>query len=230
MTTPLRIDAQTPGLVVATVLADGVTVAPSPAALAAEIDAAIAASVASGGAPESVRTAVRDLLRHGGYKPTGRGKPSSEFLAQAAARGEFPRINALVDAGNLVSLATGLPISVLDVDRASGAASGAPAAPLAVRLGAPGESYVFNHAGHAIDVEGLLCVARDGGPCLGNAVKDSMESKIAPTTTRVLGVMWAPETFGQPAITAAAERLAHLFREHAGAASAEVRVTSAQAS
>ncbi len=226
MTTPLRIDAQTPGLVVATVLAEGVTVAPSPTALAAEIDAAIAASVASGGAPEAVRTAVRDLLRHGGYKPTGRGKPSSEFLAQAAARGEFPRINALVDAGNLVSLTTGLPISVLDLDRASGAA----AASLTVRLGAPGESYVFNHAGHAIDVEGLLCVARDGGPCLGNAVKDSMESKIAPTTTRVLGVIWAPESFGRAAITAAAERLARLFREHAGAASAEVRVTSAPGS
>lgn len=229
MTTPLRIDAQTPGLVVATVLAEGVTVATSPPALAAEIDVAIAASVASGGAPESVRTAVRDLLRHGGYKPTGRGKPSSEFLAQAAARGEFPRINALVDAGNLVSLATGLPISVVDLDRASGA----PAVPLAVRLGAPGEFYVFNHAGHAIDVEGLLCVARAGaagGPCLANAVKDSMESKIAPTTTRVLGVIWAPESFGRPAITAAAERLARLFRDHAGAATAEVCVTSASSS
>jgi len=27
---------------------------------------------------DSVRKAVRDLLRHGGYKPTGRGKPASE--------------------------------------------------------------------------------------------------------------------------------------------------------
>ena len=25
---------------------------------------------------EAVRAAVRDLLRHGGYKPTGRGKPA----------------------------------------------------------------------------------------------------------------------------------------------------------
>jgi hypothetical protein len=28
---------------------------------------------------EEVRAAVRDLLRHGGYKPTGRGKPASEY-------------------------------------------------------------------------------------------------------------------------------------------------------
>jgi len=26
---------------------------------------------------DGVRSAVRDLLRHGGYKPTGRGKPAS---------------------------------------------------------------------------------------------------------------------------------------------------------
>src|SRR6185503_12176969 len=29
---------------------------------------------------ESVRETIRKLLRHGGYKPTGRGKPSSEYL------------------------------------------------------------------------------------------------------------------------------------------------------
>ncbi len=33
---------------------------------------------------DAVRSAVRDLLRHGGYKPTGRGKPASEYLIRAA--------------------------------------------------------------------------------------------------------------------------------------------------
>ena len=33
---------------------------------------------------EQVRQDVRDLLRHGGYKPTGRGKPASEYLVRAA--------------------------------------------------------------------------------------------------------------------------------------------------
>ena len=32
---------------------------------------------------EETRAAVRDMLRHGGYKPTGRGKPASEFLLES---------------------------------------------------------------------------------------------------------------------------------------------------
>ncbi|MBL8945926.1 MAG: hypothetical protein JNK45_22370, partial [Myxococcales bacterium] len=35
------------------------------------------------GSDEAVRTAVRKLLRHGGYKPSGRGKPASEYLLGA---------------------------------------------------------------------------------------------------------------------------------------------------
>ena len=59
---------------------------------------------------EAVKTAVRDLLRHGGYKPSGRSKPAAEYLTGALAKGEFPRINALVDACNVVSLHSGPPI------------------------------------------------------------------------------------------------------------------------
>src|SRR5579864_1122080 len=32
---------------------------------------------------DSVRDAVRALLRHGGFKPTGRSKPASEYLLKA---------------------------------------------------------------------------------------------------------------------------------------------------
>src|SRR3954469_9551184 len=67
---------------------------------------------------DAVRAAVRDLLRHGGYKPTGRGKPASEYLIRAAAEGGLGSINAAVDACNAVSLHSGLPISVIDLDRA----------------------------------------------------------------------------------------------------------------
>ena len=30
---------------------------------------------------------MRELLRYGGYKPTGRGKPASEYLVRAAGEG-----------------------------------------------------------------------------------------------------------------------------------------------
>ncbi|HMI91950.1 MAG TPA: hypothetical protein VK509_11330, partial [Polyangiales bacterium] len=66
---------------------------------------------------ETVRANIRDLLRHGGYKPTGRGKPASEYLVRAAAEGALGSINAAVDVCNAVSLHSGLPISVVDQDR-----------------------------------------------------------------------------------------------------------------
>src|SRR5512147_1785432 len=65
-------------------------------------------------ADDAVRAAVRDLLRHGGYKPTGRGKPASEYLIKAATEGGLNAINAAVDACNVASLHSGLPISVVD--------------------------------------------------------------------------------------------------------------------
>ena len=70
------------------------------------------------GRSEDVRRAVRDLLRHGGYKPTGRGKPASEYLVRAANDGNLISINAAVDACNVASLHSGLPISVVDLDLA----------------------------------------------------------------------------------------------------------------
>src|SRR5580700_11982038 len=86
-------------------------------------------------ADDAVRAAVRDLLRHGGYKPTGRGKPSSEYLLRAVSEGALASINAVVDACNAVSLHSGLPISVVDLDRAR--------APFRVALAPPGTRHVF---------------------------------------------------------------------------------------
>src|SRR5213082_3126034 len=67
---------------------------------------------------DAVREAVRALLRHGGFKPTGRSKPASEYLLRAARDGGLASINPVVDVCNVVSLHSGLPISVVDLDRA----------------------------------------------------------------------------------------------------------------
>ena len=68
---------------------------------------------------DDVRHAVRHLLRHGGFKPTGRSKPASEYLIKSAGEGTLSSINGAVDACNAVSLHSGLPISVVDLDRAN---------------------------------------------------------------------------------------------------------------
>jgi hypothetical protein len=67
---------------------------------------------------DAVRERVRALLRHGGFKPTGRSKPASEYLLKAVGEGRLSSINMAVDACNVVSLHSGLPVSVVDLDRA----------------------------------------------------------------------------------------------------------------
>ena len=130
---------------------------------------------------EAVRLAVRDMLRAGGYKPTGRGKPASEYLVRAAGDGLLGRINPAVDACNVVSLHSGLPISAVDLDKAT--------PPYRVSLGEAGSRYVFNASGQEIDVEGLLCLHDALGPC-ANAVKDAQRTKTGDDTRRTLSLVW----------------------------------------
>ena len=130
---------------------------------------------------EAVRGAVRDLLRHGGYKPTGRGKPASEYLVRAATEGALSSINAAVDVCNAVSLHSGLPISVVDLDRAR--------APFRIAVATDGTSYVFNASAQEIDVGGLLCLFDAEGPC-ANAVRDAQRTKTRAETTSTLSVIW----------------------------------------
>ena len=144
---------------------------------------------------EGVRAAVRDLLRHGGYKPTGRGKPSSEYLIRAVAEGALGSINAAVDTCNAVSLHSGLPISVVDLDLAS--------PPLRVAVAPTGTRYVFNASGQEIDLGGLICLFDAAGPC-ANAVKDAQRTKTTSATTRTISVVWGTQALPGRAAEAAA--------------------------
>jgi DNA/RNA-binding domain of Phe-tRNA-synthetase-like protein len=130
---------------------------------------------------DAVRQAVRDLLRHGGFKPTGRSKPASEYLLKAVEENRLGSINVAVDVCNAVSLHSGLPISVVDLDLTR--------PPLRVGLAPAGASYVFNASGQSMDLAGLLCLCDAEGPC-GNAVKDAQRTKTSATTLRTLTVIW----------------------------------------
>lgn len=130
---------------------------------------------------EATRGAVRDLLRAGGYKPTGRGKPASEYLVRAASEGALGTINVAVDVCNAVSLHSGLPISVVDLARAR--------APFRIAIAPEGASYVFNASGQEIDLGGLLCLFDDDGPC-ANAVRDAQRTKTRGETRETLSVIW----------------------------------------
>jgi DNA/RNA-binding domain of Phe-tRNA-synthetase-like protein len=138
-----------------------------------------------GGSSDAVRSAVRDLLRHGGFKPTGRSKPASEYLLKAAREGTLSTINVAVDVCNAVSLHSGLPISVVDLDVAR--------EPFRVAIAPQGATYVFNPSGQTIDIAGLLCLFDSDGPC-GNAVKDSQRTKTSAATRRTLSLIWGTKS------------------------------------
>lgn len=205
---PVTLQIELPDLLLGVVESRALPRGLADAALDAEVLAAMASrSVAAETDP--VKTAVRDMLRVGGYKPAGRGKPASEYLAQAAERGEFPRISHIVDALNLVSLESRLPISLLDAERVMDGTDG-----LVIRFGRAGESYVFNSAGHEIQIEGLVSVARMNGPALGNPVKDSMMAKTTDATSHTISFIWGSRRALNPAaMQQVCERLGNLLRD-----------------
>ncbi len=175
------------GLVVGAVIANDVGMAETPFELRQIIDSLIKERQTEEFPPPELKEAVRAMLRTKEYKPTGRGKPASEYLAQAAREGRFPCINAVVDIINYLSLRSGLPISLLDADVVG--------AQVEIRRGLPHEKYVFNAAGQEIDLHGLVCVCGNQDGCnlpYGNPVKDSMQGKVTGQTKNVLGVVYCP--------------------------------------
>jgi DNA/RNA-binding domain of Phe-tRNA-synthetase-like protein len=162
-----------------------VTELPSPLGELASPPALLAMLSAKGDAPfesdDAVRTAMRDLLRHGGFKPTGRSKPSSEYLLREHTEGRLGPINPVVDACNVVSLWSGIPISVIDADLIT--------PPLSVGIAPPGTKYVFNRSGQELDLGGLVCLGDAAGPC-ANAVKDSQRTKTHDGTRRTVSLLW----------------------------------------
>ncbi len=137
------------------------------------------------GKHEHTKTLVRDVLRQTGYKPTGRGKPASEYLIKAVSEERLGKINPCVDILNIVSLHCGFPISVVDLELVSD--------PLTIKPAPPETSFVFNASGQEIKLDGLVCLFDEAGPC-ANAVKDSQRTKTSATTTKTLSVFWGVQS------------------------------------
>ena len=157
---------------------------------------------------ENVRAESRNMLRNRTYKPTGRGKPASEYLLRAASQPDsFPRVNWPVDICNFISLKYILPISIWDLDAAS-------AEVFVFRLGLPGEDYVFNTAGQEIGLCDLVvgCAVRgadyENGIPIVNPIKDSMATKTSPSTTDVAASIYAPASLDESVVRNACDEFA----------------------
>jgi len=197
------------------VVVRGIEIRPSGPALEARADellADLAAGRAGGGEP--TRAAVRDLLRNGRYRPSGRSKPAQEYLDRVfREQGRIDLINNAVDVNNSVSLRHGLPISAFDVDKVQG--------DRVIRLGRAGERYVFNASGQDLDCEDLVVVCDDRGP-IGSPVKDSQATKLFEGATSAVYVVYASDVVtSTDALLAVAAELGRLLVEDCPAATAE---------
>jgi DNA/RNA-binding domain of Phe-tRNA-synthetase-like protein len=170
----------------------GVTVVPSSVELRQWSDqvARQAVAVAQTSEHEQMRQEVRQMLRHGKFKASGRSKPAQEYLLRCATEaGVLPSINGPVDVLNSVSLQCGLPISLLSLGKCS--------EDLCIRYGRTGESYVFNSVGQELDAEDLVVVCNlshsDQRP-VGSPIKDSMAGKIESKDVDLAAIIYAPAT------------------------------------
>src|SRR5690625_7131923 len=111
---------------------------------------------------DHVRADIRSMRRTRGYRPSGRGKPASEYLLRAADQGKLGSINAAVDVCNVVSLQSGIPISVVDLDRLE--------QPLYIAAPQDDAAYVLHATGQEITVTGIPCQIDPSGLC-GNGLE-----------------------------------------------------------
>lgn len=162
--------------------------------------------------PEDKRRAVRQLLKLGGFSASGRNRPAQELLVRdLKERGEFHHINNVVDINNIVSLESLLPISIFDVDKLDGR--------LTVRVGEPGEGFVFNQSGHQIDVKRcIVCCRGEGqGEPVGSPIKDSMATKIFEGASHILGVIYGTtDGWSEAELQSITERMAGLLASETG--------------
>jgi len=208
--TRLTIDRDVQQLTVGLVEADGIKIGPSEEELVTWCSAHVEQVRVEGPeGGESRRQAVRKLLRLGGFKPSGRNKPAHEYLLRTAQDdGQWPSILNVVDVLNVISLRSGLPISLVAPLRLG--------EPLSIRYGRPGESFVFNPSGQALDVSGLITVCQstknDSQP-VGSPVKDSQFAKVTLQDSRALACIYAPQdVVPQAALVGWTEELAQGFQ------------------
>ncbi len=122
--------------------------------------------------------AYRDFLWSIGVDPT-KTRPSSEALVRRILRGSFPRINPVVDAGNIASARTLVPIGIYDLDRV--------APPLIIRLSRGGEK--FNAiGGKTMELAPGIPIMVDSRGVVLHVYphRDSVDTCVTPSTQRVL--------------------------------------------
>ncbi len=124
--------------------------------------------------------AYRDFYWRIGVDPT-KTRPSSEALVRRALRGRFPRINPVVDAGNVASARGMVPIGLYDLDSL--------VLPARLTLSRGGEEFKPIGGGPEELPPGIpVLVDAQGKIVHVYPHRDSIDTAVKPSTTKILAI------------------------------------------
>ena len=157
---------------------------------------------------ESVRKAYKAL-----GKDPSRYRGSAEALLRRIVAGKgFPQINAVVDAINLISVESRLPVGLYDLGHVTGE--------IVFRAGRAGETYK-GIGKYDLNLEGLPVFADNAGPH-GSATSDSERTMVTAETKEILAVIIS--FAGPEGLERWAQRLSELLTQHAAAQDVVIQI------
>jgi DNA/RNA-binding domain of Phe-tRNA-synthetase-like protein len=169
--------------------------------------------------PRAILEAPAILATRAGYKALGkdpaRYRGSAEALLRRVIAGKgLPRINSVVDAINLVSVESRLPIGLYDLAHVEGA--------IEFRAGRAGETYK-GIGKYDLNLEDLPLFADERGPH-GSATSDSERTMVTESTKCVLAIIVS--FGGTSGVQQWNQRLAELLAAYASGKAIESQVVS----
>lgn len=204
-----------PNTVGGVILADGLTNAPTPTALAEKYlaeQAAVKARIGDTPLSEIPSLAAwRSVFRQFGTEPTKYRSAAEALLRRLTKKGDIPLINTLVDIGNLVSIRYGLPVAVFDTRHIQGA--------LTVRIADGSERYtLLGETEEKHPYAGEVVFADEAGVVMARrwCWRQSEESAATLETQNAIITIEAHHAGGAADIHAALEDLVGLLGEYAG--------------
>jgi DNA/RNA-binding domain of Phe-tRNA-synthetase-like protein len=195
-----------------------VEASPSPEALIAELQNCVQ-TVLRLPEPRTVLESAQILATRAAYKALGkdpaRYRGSAEALLRRVIAGKgLPRINAVVDIINLVSVESRLPIGLYDLANVSG--------DIVFRAGRAGETYK-GIGKYDLNLEGLPVFSDAAGPH-GSPTSDSERTMVTSETKRVLAIIIS--FGGQEAFRESAQRMTKLFEQYAAGRDSELSIAT----
>jgi len=147
--------------------------------------------------------AYREFFWRIGIDPT-KTRPSSEALVRRALRGSFPRVNPVVDAGNIASAYTMVPIGIYDLDYCK--------LPLILRL-SKGDEIFRPIGGSEEKLERDIPILVDSKNTVMHIYphRDSIETMIRDSTHRILIIAAGVDRVDRDLVKKAAELVASLL-------------------